>query len=244
MRYKLNEPTYILGKFSAGATVTLALYDLSDESAVALTSNACNEVGVLGVYSWSTANITTQPVARKEYLWVMADGTETQYGKIVLGGYPDNLDAAVSTRLAAVDYTAPDNAGIADLPTLVEIEASTVLAKKADIPVGITVEDIEASVVLAKEVTVSSRLAAEDYVPPDNTAISGLPTLSEIEASTILAKEETLNTVRKLTSNRVKLENNQLLIYDDNCIDIIKTYNLFDEDGDPNLTEVYDRVPV
>jgi hypothetical protein len=281
MRYKLTEPTYILGKFSAGATVTLALYDLADESAVALTSNACNEVAALGVYAWSTANITTQPVARKEYLWVMTDGTETQYGKIVLGGYPDELDAAVSSRLAAGSYVAPDNAGIAALPTLAEIEESAVLAKAADVTAAEsairggseTLESVKTAVenitvdneaiadavwdeekightgdlkIIADnlDTPVSSRLAAEDYVPPDNTAISGLPTLSEIEASTILAKEETLNTVRKLTSNRVKLENNQLLIYDDNCIDIIKTYNLFDEDGDPNLTEVYDRVPV
>lgn len=131
MRYKLTEPTYILGKFSTGATVTLALYDLADESAVDLTSNACNEVGVLGVYAWSTANITTQPVAKKEYLWVMTDGAETQYGKIVLGGYPDQLDDTVSSRLASSGYTAPDNAGIAALPMLSEIEASTVLAKEA-----------------------------------------------------------------------------------------------------------------
>lgn len=39
--------------------------------------------------------------------------------------------AAIGTRLAAADYTAPDNAGIAALPTLAEIEASTVLAKEA-----------------------------------------------------------------------------------------------------------------
>lgn len=131
MRCQLTEPTYILGKFSTGTTVTIALYDLADESAVTLTSNACNEVGVLGVFAWSTANITTQPVAKKEYLWVMTDGTEAQYGKIVLGGYPDRIDTAVSTRLAADGYTAPDNAGIAALPVLSEIEASTVLAKEA-----------------------------------------------------------------------------------------------------------------
>jgi len=39
-----------------------------------------------------------------------------------------NLDAAVSTRLADVDYTPPDNAGIADIPTVAEFEARTILA--------------------------------------------------------------------------------------------------------------------
>lgn len=44
-----------------------------------------------------------------------------------------HLDADVSTRLAAAGYTAPDNAGIAALPTLAEIEASAVLAKEATV---------------------------------------------------------------------------------------------------------------
>jgi hypothetical protein len=208
MRYKIDEQPTILGKFNTGDTVTITLYDLSDESSETLTSNACNELGATGVFYWSTSNITTKPTAFIEYCWVMTNGTTSQYGKIVLGGYPDTIADAVWDE-EKIGHTG-------DLK---------IIADNLDTPV-------------------SSRLAAEDYVPPDNTAISGLPTLSEIEASTILAKEETLNTVRKLTSNRVKLENNQLLIYDDNCIDIIKTYNLFDEDGDPNLTEVYDRVPV
>jgi hypothetical protein len=41
--------------------------------------------------------------------------------------------AAIGTRLAAADYTAPDNAGIAALPTLAEIEASTVIAKETSL---------------------------------------------------------------------------------------------------------------
>jgi hypothetical protein len=147
MRYKLTEPTYILGKFSTGATVTLALYDLADESAVALTSNSCNEVGVLGVFAFSTANIATQPTVKKEYLWVMTDGAETQYGKIVLGGYPDQLDDTVSSRLASSGYTAPDNAGIAALPILSEIEASTVLAKEA------TLQTIHAALEIVRKVS-------------------------------------------------------------------------------------------
>jgi hypothetical protein len=36
------------------------------------------------------------------------------------------IDVDVSTRLATSGYTAPDNAGIAALPTLAEIEAATI----------------------------------------------------------------------------------------------------------------------
>ena len=43
------------------------------------------------------------------------------------------LDMSVSSRLATDNYVVPDNAGIAALPTLAEIEASTVPAKEATI---------------------------------------------------------------------------------------------------------------
>jgi len=36
------------------------------------------------------------------------------------------IDAAISTRLATAGYTAPDNAGIAALPTLAEIVAANI----------------------------------------------------------------------------------------------------------------------
>ena len=56
---------------------------------------------------------------------------------LVMSGQPvsyrvgTNADSLISSRLAAASYTAPDNAGIAALPLLSEIEASIVLAKQA-----------------------------------------------------------------------------------------------------------------
>jgi len=94
MRYKISETPTILGKFDTGATVTIALYDLSTEASVTLTSSSCNEVGSTGVFAWSTSNITTQPTTLKEYLWIMTDSTVTSYGKIVLGGYPELVSLA------------------------------------------------------------------------------------------------------------------------------------------------------
>lgn len=91
MRYRIIEQPTILGKFDTGSTVTIDLYDLSDESSVTLTSDSCNEVGSTGVFIWSTSNITTQPTTLKEYLWIMSDGTVTSYGKVVLGGYPEDV---------------------------------------------------------------------------------------------------------------------------------------------------------
>ena len=61
-------------------------------------------------------------------------GSVGSYGLLV----ETNLDALITSRLAASGYTAPDNTGIADIktevlthPTLGEIEASSVLAKEA-----------------------------------------------------------------------------------------------------------------
>jgi hypothetical protein len=90
------------------------------------------------------------------------------------------IDVATSTRLAAADYVVS--------PTLVQIEASTVLAKEATLSTLATATavsalptlvQIEASTVLAKEATVDA-----------------LPTLAEIEASTVLAKATNVATLQ------------------------------------------------
>lgn len=108
------------------------------------------------------------------------------------------VDADVSSRLADADYTAPDNAGIAAIPTTPDarldnldaaistrLAAAAYTAPGASITPsdvwshatrtitsgGITLAQIEASSVLAKESTVISRLAAATYAAPlDATA--------------------------------------------------------------------------
>lgn len=46
----------------------------------------------------------------------------------------DNLDAAVSTRLATAGYTAPDNAGIASIGAAVDTEVAAIKAKTDTLP--------------------------------------------------------------------------------------------------------------
>lgn len=199
----------------------------------------------------------------------MSNGTVSTYGKLALGGYPDELDAAVSTRLATTGYTAPDNAGIAALPTLSEIEASTVLAKEttagsrlaavdyvAPDNAGISalplLAEIEASTILAKEATLADKLDASAYIAPDNATVTEIlaevqlkPALSDIEGSTVFAKQTTLDLVKKFLANRMKVDTdtNQLYLYDDDGVTVIKTFDLKDEDGAATSENVYDRVP-
>lgn len=91
MRHTISENINVLGKFNSGDTVTISLYKISDESVVGLDSNSCNEIGSTGVFKWNSSNITTPPTEFTEYLWIMDNSTYTQYGKIVLGGYPDDI---------------------------------------------------------------------------------------------------------------------------------------------------------
>jgi len=78
---------------------------------------------------------------------------------------------------------------------LLSLPANPVLTDDArldDIANKPTLMEIEASAILAKEATTASRLADADYTAPDNAGIASNPTLAEIEASTVLAKESTV----------------------------------------------------
>ena len=101
MRYQteaVGETTWLLGELPSGGAVTITLYKLSDSSTPALDSNACTEIGATGVYKWATTNITTPETTKTEYLYVMTDGTLNYFGKIVVGGYVDKINANISTR--------------------------------------------------------------------------------------------------------------------------------------------------
>ena len=102
MRYSKEESTYITAVFDSGDTVTIDIYDLSDNSQV-VAGASCTEIGTTGVFKYLFSQTATQ---KKEYLWIMSNGSYSKYGKIVLGGWMDtvkdkvenNLDVAVSTR--------------------------------------------------------------------------------------------------------------------------------------------------
>lgn len=98
MRYTINEGAVIIGKFTTGDTVTISLYDLSDSSSVSLTSGACAEISTTGVFKWDTTDITTQPTSMTEYLWIMDNSTIKKYGKIILGGYPDDVEKLLKVQ--------------------------------------------------------------------------------------------------------------------------------------------------
>lgn len=100
MRYQteaVGETTWLLGELPTGGAITITLYKLSDSSTPALDSNACTEISTTGIYKWATTNITTPETVKTEYLYAMTDGTLSYFGKIVVGGYVDKINANIST---------------------------------------------------------------------------------------------------------------------------------------------------
>jgi len=55
---------------------------------------------------------------------------------------------------------------------------------------------------------------------------------------------EALDIMKKIKTNRWKIDNNQLTIYDNDGVTPLKTFNLKNKAGDPTETEPYERVPV
>jgi hypothetical protein len=50
--------------------------------------------------------------------------------------------------------------------------------------------------------------------------------------------------LKKIATNRWIITGNQMVIYDDNKIDILYTFDLKNQAGNPTMTEPYERVPV
>ena len=102
MRYGKNENTYILGQFNSGDTVTIDVYRLSDNNKV-VDGGSCSEVGATGVFKYLFSQSITQ---KEEFLFIMSNGVLEIKGKIIFGGYLDdmkdrideNLDAKITTR--------------------------------------------------------------------------------------------------------------------------------------------------
>jgi len=87
MRYLKTESTYILGAFSSGDSVTISVYRLSDNTKV-VNSDSCDEIGTTGKFKYLFSTTVSD---KTEFLWVMTNGTEEQCGKIILGGWPNEI---------------------------------------------------------------------------------------------------------------------------------------------------------
>ena len=96
MRYTTDETTTLVGLLPEGATATIAVLRLANDTAVSLDSAECTESQHMpGVYLWNIGEIAIQPTSKTEYVYEMeASSGEKFRGKFVLGGYVDDIPTA------------------------------------------------------------------------------------------------------------------------------------------------------
>lgn len=103
-----GETWSIFGRFRTGRTVTVSLFNGQSGAAIPLGSSATSEIAATGVYRADSSQITTPPVVFTIIVWQMADTVSgrTDEGFIAVGGVPDLIDVAVSSRNAVVPMDA------------------------------------------------------------------------------------------------------------------------------------------
>ena len=87
MRYSKDENAYILAEFVSGDTVTIDIYRLSDDVKVVDGVNV-SEVSSTGTFKYLLDIVVTE---KTEFLLIMSNGVIDKRGKLVLGGYPDDI---------------------------------------------------------------------------------------------------------------------------------------------------------
>lgn len=86
MRFSKDENTYILAEFTSGDTVKIDIYRLSDD--VKVLSADVSEVSSTGTFKYLFNIVVTE---KTEFLLIMNNGVTDKRGKLILGGYPDDL---------------------------------------------------------------------------------------------------------------------------------------------------------
>ncbi|RLC20218.1 MAG: hypothetical protein DRI57_05290 [Deltaproteobacteria bacterium] len=99
MRYAQSETTNILGVFNSGDSVTIDIYRLSDNSKV-VDAAPCTEIGTTGVFKYEFSQAVSQ---KEEFLWIMSNGEYSKYGKVILGGYMDDIKATITDHRDVVE---------------------------------------------------------------------------------------------------------------------------------------------
>jgi hypothetical protein len=145
---------------------------------------------VLTAAALAASAVTEIQAGLSTYAGGDTSGTTTLLGRLtaIRAGLLDNLDAAISTRLASAGYTAPDNTTIGTINTKIGTPSTSVsadIATRAPSATALSTAqwtNTRAGNLDNLDTTVSSRLASGSYVAPDNAGIT-----------TIQANQTTIN---------------------------------------------------
>ena len=132
MRFSKNENTYILAEFTSGDSVTIDIYRLNDDVKI-VDGTGVSEISSTGTFKY-LFNITV--TEKTEFLLIMSNGTTDKRGKLVLGGYPDDIETTISgiqVDLDNPDQYKADVSALALEATVTAIKASTDTINWADV---------------------------------------------------------------------------------------------------------------
>lgn len=129
------------------------------------------------------------------------------------------IDAAITTRLAAAGYTAPDNAGIADIPTNSELASALAAADDAVLSAIAALNDFDPASDTVAHVTLVDTTTT-------NTDMRGTN-----GANTTAPDNATLALVAKLLRNKVVTDSSTgtMTVYDDDGTSVLYTANIYED---------------
>lgn len=232
------------GAPDTGATVTCKAINPDGTENTSFTAPTISEaVATTGVYKLifpaAAANkLFTLANENNPYTVLVKSATSGSTGYRAIRVYcTDRLPGtyALSTEIASLD-TLIDGAlvTIDALPTLAEIEATTVLAKDATVAKAATValdstvakdatvakdSTVAKAATVALDATVAKAATVTSEIAAVQSVVDAIPTLAEMEGSTILAKEASSLFLKKCIKNKKKIlviaGVLYLIIYDD-----------------------------
>ena len=217
MRYSKDEPTYILAEFTSGDTVTIDIYRLSDNVKVVDGTGAGADVPEIlstGTFKY-LFNITV--TEKTEFLLIMDNGTIDKRGKLILGGYPDDIETTISG--IQVDLDNPDQYK-ADISTLaLADEYNTVLSN------------------------IQADLDNPDQYKADVSALALESTTTAIKVSTDTINWADVTFIKEIEGGRWKIDTveKQMIFYNEAGDVEIARFQLYDKDHLPSNISITER---
>jgi hypothetical protein len=152
-----------------GTTIPAAIDDVPTAAEIKTALEAGG--GHLALVKAKTDNLPAAPAAVGSQMDLVNAPNATAVAAIQSGLAVDSTVAKDATVMKAASYTAPDNAGIAALPLLSEIEASAVLAKEASVA---TVDGIVDAIKAKTDNLPASPAAAGDSMALTSAAVDAI----------------------------------------------------------------------
>ena len=206
MRYILTENPYIICRFTTGDTVTIDIYDLSDDSKT-IDGASMSEIGTTGYFKYQ---FNPSPTSLTEYIYIATNTTEEHAGKIIIGGYPDGIkDQTDKMNFTSTDIKATldgeevttdsasrtgSKADVTNLDVAVSSRNATTPPTTSEIKTAI--EAAGSSIASILEDTSDLQTNQNAWLTADITALALESSLNDIKGATFDGGTDSLESIR------------------------------------------------